>query len=360
MGRPAQWPPKISRHASGQARIYIGGKHIYLGLYGSAEADKRYAEIVGNKPTERQIKKPGTTLAVLAAKYLAHAEAYYRDEDGRPTSQIEYVRRSLRILAEQAGKVDGKDFRPSHLKQIRQVMIGHGWSRSNINQHIKVIRQAFKWMVSEELVPVTVYQSLMTISHLKVGRTEAPETEPVRPVAMTDVESTLPQLGKHLQAAVRLQLLTAARPGEILKLKYSDIVRTNGIWKADLSRHKTRWRGKRRLLFIGPKAQQIIESLPKTGYLIQPGQAVKTKGRTKVSDHYNVRAYAHAIRRACQRAKVKGWSPHQLRHTAATAITEEYGIELARIILGHSSLSATMVYAEDSIRKAEQIIEKIG
>ncbi len=35
------------------------------------------------------------------------------------------------------------------------------------------------------------------------------------------------------------------------------------------------------------------------------------------------------------------WHPHQLRHTAATELRRAYGVEAARIILGHASLDAT-------------------
>jgi len=43
--------------------------------------------------------------------------------------------------------------------------------------------------------------------------------------------------------------------------------------------------------------------------------------------------------------KAHRWHPHQLRHNAATVLRKEYGIEVAKIILGHATLSATQVYA---------------
>jgi integrase len=54
------------------------------------------------------------------------------------------------------------------------------------------------------------------------------------------------------------------------------------------------------------------------------------------------------------------WHPHQLRHNAATQIRKEFGIEFARIILGHRSASITEIYAELDDRKAVSIMQKIG
>ena len=54
------------------------------------------------------------------------------------------------------------------------------------------------------------------------------------------------------------------------------------------------------------------------------------------------------------------WHPNQLRHTAATRIRAAYGIELARIILGHSSAVTSEIYAEIDNEKAREIMEKMG
>ena len=54
------------------------------------------------------------------------------------------------------------------------------------------------------------------------------------------------------------------------------------------------------------------------------------------------------------------WHPNQLRHTAATAIRREHGIEAARVILGHSKLTTTEIYAEADQVKAAEVMARIG
>ena len=41
--------------------------------------------------------------------------------------------------------------------------------------------------------------------------------------------------------------------------------------------------------------------------------------------------YAAVVRRACMRAEVEPWHPNQLRHTFATEVRAQYGIEAAQV-----------------------------
>ncbi|MEN6384480.1 MAG: tyrosine-type recombinase/integrase [Phycisphaerales bacterium] len=54
------------------------------------------------------------------------------------------------------------------------------------------------------------------------------------------------------------------------------------------------------------------------------------------------------------------WHPHQLRHNAATFLRKEFGIDTARIILGHRSAVITEVYAELDQQKAMDAVIKVG
>ena len=52
--------------------------------------------------------------------------------------------------------------------------------------------------------------------------------------------------------------------------------------------------------------------------------------------------------------------PHQLRHNAAMFLRKEFGLETARIILGHRSAAITEVYAEMDQQKALEAIVRVG
>jgi integrase len=54
------------------------------------------------------------------------------------------------------------------------------------------------------------------------------------------------------------------------------------------------------------------------------------------------------------------WHPHQLRHTAATRLRREHGLEAAQVILGHKTLTVTQVYAEKNVAAAQRVMTEVG
>ena len=54
------------------------------------------------------------------------------------------------------------------------------------------------------------------------------------------------------------------------------------------------------------------------------------------------------------------WHPHQLRHTAATELRKEFGLEAAQVILGHRTLTVTQLYAERNTKAAAAVMGRVG
>ena len=159
------------------------------------------------------------------------------------------------------------------------------------------------------------------------------------------------------------------------------------VWIYTPQSHKNSWRGQVREICLGPQAQALIRPFLKTeigAYIFSPREAReqfnaqrkanrktpmtpshrkrKPKANPKLAprDHYTVFSFGQAIRRACKKADVPHWHPHQLRHTRGTELRHELGIEMARVILGHKSLAATEIYAEKDLQSAHQIVAKLG
>jgi integrase len=95
---------------------------------------------------------------------------------------------------------------------------------------------------------------------------------------------------------------------------------------------------------------------------VQPSQVLRGRRRRKcrLGQHYAVCSYALAITRACDKAGVPHWHPHQLRHAKATEIRREAGLDAARAVLGHRSPNVTEVYAELDLGKAVEVMARLG
>jgi hypothetical protein len=68
----------------------------------------------------------------------------------------------------------------------------------------------------------------------------------------------------------------------------------------------------------------------------------------------------HAIRVAGATHGLEHWHPHQLRHTKATKIRREYGLDAARAILGQHARQVAELYAELDLGKAVEVARKLG
>ena len=261
-------------------------------------------------------------------------------------------------------------------------MIGYGWVRGSINGMVGRIRRVFKWGVANELVPANVYHALQAVSGLRCGRTNAKESKPVKPVPPGCIEAIEPYVSRQVWALVQLQLHTGARGGELVKMRAIDIDTSGEIWTYQPADHKTAHHGHERTIYVGPKAQRIIrqflQNRPLDAYLFSPRDAIaeqaveapthrrpgqkpnQVKTARVVGDYYTRDSYRRAIQRACDKAGIPRWHPHQLRHNAGTFIRKEYGLEAAQIMLGHAHADVTQVYAEVNREKALQLAAEIG
>ncbi len=399
--------PKYCLHkATGQAYVNHDGQRLYLGLHGTADSEERYRRFV-RELTNHSLPattRPGKSICVveLGNVYRKFAEEYFQNS---PAS-MDRIRICLRLLRDDYGRVPVDEFGPKCLQAIQRSMAENGKVRTYINHLAGTIRRVFKWGVSQELVPVTVHQALTTVSGLKRGRTQAREPEPVGPVPDAVVDATVPQLQPIVADMVRFQRLTGCRPGELVLLRPMDVNRSGKVWEYRPESHKTAYRGKERVVYIGPRSQAILRPYllrPADAYSFSPAEAKdnhnalrreerkssmtpsqrarkrKTKPQRAPGDHYTVNTYRQQIHRTInrinaerlQQAEKEGipakdvtllptWSPNQLRHTAGTEVRRQFGLEAAQVTLGHAKAGVTQVYAERDAELAREVARNIG
>ncbi len=389
------------------ARVRLVGsdgkpKIVYLGKWGSDEAQRKYDQIVAEFLTSN--RNPETvciTLNRLCIAYLKHAEEYYV-KDGEQTSEVGVIRIALRVLVAASGKLPVRDFGPKKLKAVRDQMIAKGWVRKSINQHIKRIVRMLQWGVENELVPPDVHAGCKAVKSLAYGRSKAVEGESVEPVAEDDINAIEDFVPRQVWGMIQLQLETGMRPGEVRTIRLCDLDQSDpDAWEYLPARHKTQHYGRERRVYLNRRAQKIVAPFltdDETAYLFSPSDAYtesqerrranrktpmtpsqaarepvrlprRTAGPCYTKDSYN-----RAITRACEIAffeMPRGmskeerkawredycWSPNQLRHNSATAIENEFGEDVARSVLGHSSASTSRIYIKEDFEKAKNAMK---
>ena len=255
-------PPKYRCHkGKGLAVVTIAGRDVYLGKYDSPESHEKYrraiAELMQSGGAPRPAKGDEITVAEVLAAYLRFAESYYV-KAGRQTNEVPMLKRIMGVVRDLYAREPATQFGPLALKAVRQKMIELGWCRSQINKQTDRVKRIFKWAASEELIPGGVYDALRTVTGLRRGRTAAKETPPVLPVDDEAVEATIKHLSPTVRDMVLLQRYTGARPGEICELRPGDVNRTADVWEYVPASHKTEHHARPRVIFIGPRAQEVL------------------------------------------------------------------------------------------------------
>jgi integrase len=402
---PSRIPAYCKHKGTGQAVVYLNGRSVYLGKHGTAASKQEYERVIQEWLAHgRQL--PGandlTVNELILAYWEQHCRQHYRKADGTPTTRQQLVRMALRPLKELYGGTAAAAFGPLALKAVRQKMVGLDWSRGVVNEFVGIVKRVFRWATENELVPPSVYHGLQAVAGLRKGRCDARETEPVRPVPEAFISAALPRLAPPARAMVQLQLLTAMRPGEGCIMRGCDLDVTGRVWVYRPAAHKTEHTGHAREIYLGPQAQEVLKPFLKndlTAYLFSPREArewrfeqMRRRRKTKVQpsqvnrrrkdprrlprDHYDTASYRRAINYACRAADrqahrecpevptdetiIPAWNPHRLRHNAATSLRKEFGVELARIILGHATAFTTEIYAEADRQQAMEVVAKIG
>jgi len=384
--------PKYRRQkknsGSDLAFVEMAGVRYYLGVYNSPESQNAYHRKVAEWiESGRTLLAPASqdvvTVVELAARYWEHAKVYYRKQDGTPTSEQDVYKQVLRHLKKLYGSLRVVEFGPKALKTIRQAMIDTGTlNRKTVNAYIGRVKAIFKWGVEQEIVSPSIWHGLQAVGGLRRGRTNASEPDRVLPVAQTHIDAIEAHVSRQVWALIQLQLFTGARAGEIVTMKATKIDTSGKIWLYEPVDHKTSHHGHDRTIYIGPRGQEIIApflaSRPIGEYLFSAIEAERERNAKspshrrsnqesepnltprKVGEHYTTASYRRAITRACKKANVPSWHPHQLRHSAGTYLRKEFNVEVARIILGHRSAETTDLYAELDREKALEAMLKSG
>lgn len=393
--------PKLRRNGDGRAfvehkSIPNRSKRMYLGKYGSTEAERQY-DLFVNQLTSgvtADLHSAGGgpyTIGELVDLYLPFAEKHYA-EDGEPTKEFLNMRDALRPLLELFGEQVAGSFGPRALTTLRNHLIRSGLARTTINSRIGRVRRFFKWCCQHEYLPGSVYANLATVDGLRRGQSNVKEAEPVRPVPECDVLAVLPFVAPQVAAMIQAQYLCGMRPGDVVIMRRSDLDMGGDIWLYEPYRHKGDWRGKILVKAVPARAQAILKPFFKPDldtYLFSPRDAdewhrarrckpnrrapvypselrrrAKNRRRCskrRIGEHYTTTSYWQAVQRGLEHAAAAGveiphWTPNQLRHSISTAIAKMSGLgqQAAQRWLGHAKLDTTSIYTE---REVSELIE---
>ncbi len=401
--------PQLRLHTpSGRYYVTIDGKRTYLGKVQS-KAEIACMKLIQELASQFQpsptfnIPPPQPTQTVSVSYFLVAdlVERYldWFETQNRKPSCVSRILLGAEYLVTCLGEELVSELRQKHVKQLQQHLLAvtdnpkggrAKLSRGYINRTVAIAKQIVKWGAEEELVPAEAYSRFNLVSSLKMGQGGV-ELERVLPPEIWHVTECLAWIPQPSHDMVKLMMLTGCRPKELCDIRRSEIsthpneyvnvshsklrisarvVNGQCVWLWAPKEHKTRGKGKPRVIAIGPQAQQVLQP-----WLVKAnGGDVFAEPRSpsplpvKMIAEYIQRTVGRAIV-VCNEWRMRGdpplppipiWTPYQLRHLAATMIGEAFDESHAAASLGHSGLDSISIYCEQAVGKAAQVAAKMG
>jgi integrase len=204
-------------------------------------------------------------------------------------------------------------------------------SAATVNRYMAALSGLFTWAIAERLTPRGWLNPCRQLKRMPepAGRVRFLENDDRERLLEACTRSKYPRL----RALVLTAMLTGARQGELLGLRWRDV--DLGAGRARLGQTKN---GDRRTLILLP---QVIEALrPFEG---EPDRYVFGSPRLR---HAAPASIDTAWRKAIARAQIDNFRFHDLRHCCASYLVQG-GVDLAVVaeILGHRKLDMTRRYA---------------
>lgn len=228
----------------------------------------------------------------------------------------------------------------------KEIEIEKKRANSTINRHIEMLSKMFNLCIDNGLIESNPCRSVGQLreENFKI-RFLTPEEEKALYNAIEELENEGKDNYKYLKNIITCALQTGMRRAEIFNLKWSQIDFKEGF--IEVLKTKS---GKARKIPISPRLDVVLKNILVTSnneyVFINPETNKPYKDIKK------------AFSTVLQRANIKNFRFHDLRHTVATRMVES-GTDLVVVqeILGHSSIQTTMRYAHPVPENKKRAIE---
>jgi len=202
------------------------------------------------------------------------------------------------------------------------------------NRTLACVRRMFSWAIERDMLDASPCVQI-----------KAPAQENRRNRALNEDELATfwrglddAKMTNTIRLALKFQLVTAQRKGEVIAAEWSEFDRTNGLWTIPAEKAKN---GVQHVVPLSPLALDILDAIEANGpessrFLFQSPRDNKPVLGSSVD---------HALRNNLTLICVENVTPHDLRRTAATAMAS-LGVDRTVLskILNHVDSSVTGRY----------------
>ena len=399
--------------ADGQKKIH------YLGRWGSQEALQEYARlqyltVSGEYSLPEVDNSPDLTLENI---YLEYLEKFNGSEK---SSDIYRVKTTIRYAMEAVPDITVGEFGLQTFAKIKsyfcsiasderkefriykglkqRIATKKKWSLGYVNKLLSTWKRIIHYGINAGYIKPEIWTAIKDSPLVKESDLNSPPSLPARE-AVDDktINYTLPILPPTVARFVRFLRGTGARPSELCRIQIKDLQRIDdGLYLFAPDKHKTAAKNKKRYIVFSrsesAEIEKIIVNKEPDDFLfspkdliqekwdrlsrerkskVQPSQVARTKKKrarklSRFHEGFTSASIGRALKNAIERfnksapadKQIPRWTLYQVRHAAYTANSEQFGIETASKIAGHSSPEMARVYDHSAKQAAIQAAEQ--
>lgn len=229
-------------------------------------------------------------------------------------------------------KVDNKT-----IEDFKSIRINQGLAPSSLNRELTVLsamlKKALEWNYIDKIPNLTIMKLLK---------------RPPRFLSIEEVERLLESSTPWLKPILLVLRNTGMRIGEVLQLKFTDIDLENSAIMV-----RSQKTNNYRIVPINGELNEILEWLSK--YYVHPKSMQVSIRHSKQKEYLfchpcgsSIKSIKNSFNKACAKAGIKA-TPHTIRHTFAShLVMNQVDLVSIKELLGHSSISTTMIYSHVS------------
>lgn len=311
---------------------------------------------------ERHLRRSAPTVAELWGEYQ---DSLARRKKKKAESTVaEEQRRWKKTISPSIGDMKVEDVEPVHLSDMLDRVADK--SPVSANRLHSLLQVVFKPALAKGWIKVHPLQWID-----KPGGAEEPRKRFLTDDEIRSLWQHLDKLSPNPRDVLKLGLLTAQRPGEILSMRWEDIDLGAGIWTL-----KDTKAGNDHILPLSPQVKEILENR-KNGVGYTKKQLWMKDSEFVFPSKYNVKKGAmsgHATSTKDARRKlqinsgVKDWTAHDLRRTARTILSRlKIKHHIRERVLNHAQGGIQGVYDQydylqdkaDALNKLANEIDRI-
>jgi|CXWL01.1.fsa_nt_gi integrase len=304
------------------------------------EAEKQRKALEIARSTERanaDALRP--TLNKVAEKYLGVFVAAKRRRDGAKRSKDADQRVYDRDIAPHMGQMKVEDIRTKHVSGLRDLIV----SESGKRHALRLLSSLLSHAKSDGLIEFNPARGVATSAPRQRERVLTHDeckaiwaAKAIEGAKAADDKSAVEGVRATVLAAIKVQLATGQRAGEVLAMRWSDLrSKDRDHWwvvPAEIAKN-----GKEHLVPLSPQVRALIDAqqaardadpAKASPYVFAPHRA---KGAMSTS------AYAQVVDRVRDQLKLDHFTSHDLRRTCATRMAEAGTLpHVIEAVLNHS------------------------